>query len=206
VDEPIEGTRAPPEPIEPTVTSTRALVEEAQHQRDDVLLAEAAVEIAERTITDAWWRFAPTLGLFGAFRWSNVAGLSGQNEEWSLGLNMNWILYDGGLRYADLHEAESNVRLAKATLERAKTLVSQDVQRARLSLDTKRIALARARVLAEVAQERADLTKTQVEAGAARDIELMEAHDGVRDAELAEVAAKLDRDLGVLELNFACGR
>ncbi|MFO0724951.1 MAG: TolC family protein [Myxococcota bacterium] len=205
VDEPIEGTRSPPEPVLPTISSTTALVAKAQAQRDDVLIAAAAVQIAERAITDVWWKFAPTLGLFGAFRWSNVAGISGQNEEWSLGFNANWVLYDGGLRYADLHEAESNLRLARSTLERTKTLVAQDVERASLGLMTKRVALDRARVVAAVAKERADLTRTQVEAGSARDLELSEALDAERDAALAEIASKLERDLAVLELKYASG-
>ncbi len=205
IDEPIEGVRPPPPPERPTGTSTAGFVKMAKETRDDVLIATAAVDIAERTMTDAWWKFAPTIGLFGAFRYSNIAGLSGQNEEWSLGLNANWLLYDGGVRYADLHEAESNIRLAKASLERTLTLVAQDVERSLLGLETKAIALDRAEVLSTIATERADLTRTQQNAGSAREIEVAEAMDAEKDAEIGVITAKLERDMAILELRYALG-
>lgn len=109
------------------------------------------------------------------------------------------------MRYADLHEAESNIRLAKASLERTLTLVAQDVERSLLGLETKAIALDRAEVLATIATERADLTRTQQSAGAAREIEVAEAMDAEKDAEIGVITAKLERDMAILELRYALG-
>lgn len=194
-----------PESLAPPAETEGALIERALSTREDVLAAQLALIVAERTKQDAWWKFAPTVSLFGGYRWSNVDGISGQNDEWSFGVTASALLYDGGLRYADLAQADSNIRLAGLTLERIRRAASQDVRRARLRLESSALGVDRATQLLRLAEERAALTRTQYEAGAAREIELQESADAVRDAEIAVIAAKLERDLAILELQHAAG-
>jgi outer membrane protein TolC len=200
------GVLVRPSPPQPPREALEQLVAEARAQRGDVHVARVALEVAERGRTDAWWKFAPTVGLFAGFRYTNVSGLSGQNDEWSVGANLQWLLYDGGLRYADLAEAESQVRVAQATLERAERLVGEDLVRARLKLESAEVGVARAQALRELATARSALVRTQAEAGAARPLELQESEDTERDAESALVSATLERDAAVLELLNAVGR
>jgi len=204
-DEPPVALVRPPALVPPPET-TAALIQIAQAVREDVQVAKVALTVAERGRTDAWWKFAPTIGLFGAFRYSNVSGLSGQNEEWSVGFNANWLMYDGGLRYADLKEADSNERVARAALERLERGVAQDVRRAQLKLEAASLSVERAEALRALSVERTSLVRTQASAGSARPLDLPEAEDAERDAETAVLSARLDRDAAILELQFAAGR
>lgn len=204
-EEPITRV-APPPPLTAPIEAEDALVKSALDRREDLAAARIAVQMAERTLTDAKWKFAPTVSLFGGYRVSNVSGISGQNDEWSVGLTANALLYDGGLRYADMEEAESNIRTAQLTLQRAELNAAQEVRRARLQLMNASLGVERAEQIVRLAEERASLTRTQFEAGAAREIELQESQDAVRDAEIALVAARLQRDIAILELEHAAGR
>ncbi|MCK6545510.1 TolC family protein [Myxococcota bacterium] len=194
----------PPEPVRPA-GSKDELVKLAWARREDLRAASTAITIAERSEDEVWWRFAPTLSLFANYRYSNVEGLSGQNAQWGFGVAATMLLYDGGLRYAELASAESRVRTAMAALAGLRARVASDVERAMLGLEASEIAVARARDAIILAKTRADVTAAQYEAGALRTIELKEANDAVLDAELALIRAELDRQLGVLELQRAVG-
>jgi outer membrane protein TolC len=203
--EPPAAVVRPPRPTAP-IEGDDALAERAARVREDVRLSAAAVAIAENTLDDAWWKFAPTLGLFGGYRYSNVAGLSGQNGEWSFGANLAWQLYDGGVRYADLNEAQAQIRSARHAHARVLLALRQELERARTRLEGARLGEARAAIAQRLAEARQALARTQAAAGTARPLEVLEADDLVRDAEQAVAAATLEVDLAVLELEQAAGR
>jgi outer membrane protein TolC len=190
----------------PPVEADDVLAAEAARVREDVRLSAAAVAIAENTLDDAWWKFAPTLGLFAGYRYSNVAGLSGQNGEWSFGANLVWQLYDGGVRYADLSEAHAQIRSARHAHARVLLALRQELERARARLEGARLGEARAALGEQLAKARQSLARTQAAAGTARPLEVLEADDLVRDAEQAVATATLEVDLAVLELEQAAGR
>lgn len=194
----------PPEPVRPGGTKDE-LVALALSRREDLRAAGAAITIAERMEDEVWWRFAPTLSLFANYRYSNVEGIALQREQWGFGLAATMLLYDGGLRYADLRSSESRVRTAMAALAGLRARVAADVERAMLGLEASEIGVARARDAILLAKTRADVTAAQYEAGALRTIELKEANDAVLDAELALIRAELDRQLGILELQRTVG-
>jgi outer membrane protein TolC len=198
------GVVAPPSPERPS-GDARALIEQAYEARDEVRSAAIAVDIAERGDDEAWWRFAPTLSLFAGFRYSNVGGLSQQNEQWSAGINATMLLYDGGLRYADLRSAGAQLRAARLTFEGARARVKTEVERAELSLESAELSVARAREALVLAQERASVMAAQYDVGALRTIELQQASDAVLDAEIAIIRAEMERSLAILELQRAVG-
>lgn len=195
----------PPPPQLPAETFDE-LIAEARQSREDVRVAQVALTVADRARTDVWWRFAPTVALFASFRYSTLAGLADRHDSWSMGVNARWNLYDGGLRYADLAEAASNERIARATLERVERAVAQDVVRARLKLEAATVTVERAQAVRALTEARTSLARTQTEAGSARPLDLAEAEDAERDAEAAVISTTLERDAAVLELLSAVGR
>ncbi|MCC7386758.1 MAG: TolC family protein [Deltaproteobacteria bacterium] len=202
--EPITAVVPPPPPQAPE-DSADVLAQRALDQRDDVRAARLGVAVAERAYAEVWWRFAPTISLFGNYRYTNVVGFGAGNDEWAVGVAASMLLYDGGLRYADLAEADSAIRSAHLSLERLEETVRQEISRAQLRLDAAALALDRAEEVLGLAEERSALTRTQYEAGAAREIELQEALDDVRTAEVGVVSARFERDVAILELQQAAG-
>lgn len=114
-------------------------------------------------------------------------------------------MYDGGLRYADLDEADSRVRAARLQRSRLLSNTRTEVERARLRLKQAELGIERAEKAAHLAERRYALVETQLGAGAARTIDLDEANDELRETELSVIRARLDRDLAILELSYAAG-
>lgn len=195
---------SPPEPLRPE-GDLLELTAKALAAREDVHVAETAIVLADRTHDEAWWQFSPTLSVFGGYRWSNVAGISGQNEQWSVGLVAAAQLYDGGLRYEALRSAESKMRTATHALESARARVKSEVQRAVLRVDAAALSIERANDAVLLAKERQNVVASQYEVGALRGVELAEANDAVLDAEIAIIRARMERALAVLELQRAVG-
>lgn len=195
---------AVPPPLAVPRAEEAALLASAE-RRPDVLAAELLIEIAELGKDETLWRFVPTLALFGSYRWSNITGLSNQNQEWAGGLSLSWLLYDGGLRYADLQEADSRVRAARLQRTRLLGNTRGELERARLRLEQAELGLERAERTVELAERRHALVETQLAAGTARTFDLDEASDELREAEQALIRARLDRDLATLELGYAAG-
>ncbi|MBI2378228.1 MAG: TolC family protein [Deltaproteobacteria bacterium] len=196
---------APRGPIEVASGDELRLVEAARASRPEVRAAARSLMIAERERDDFLWKLAPTLALFGAFRASNVEGITGQKTEWTFGANANWVLFDAGLRYAERDEAEARLSSARHSEEKLLRAISNEIRAARLALEGARISRARAEVAVELARATLDVAEQQHAAGTIREIDLREAVDGVADTELSVVRADFDRDLAALDLAAALG-
>lgn len=182
-----------------------ALTRRALETRPELLVARRSIDIAERELDAFWWSFAPTIALFGAFRASNVEGITGQKSEWTLGVNANLTLFDAGLRYAERDEAASKISSARHNADRLFRSITNEIRSARLSVKAAALSKARAQTAVDLAETTLDLARQQHQAGTIREIDLREAVDAVADAELAVVRADFERDLAVLELRAALG-
>lgn len=182
-----------------------ALVDAAFESRPDVRTAEIALEIAETAKAEVWWRFAPTIGFFGAFRFSNVPGITGQQEQFSVGVTATMTLYDGGARYADLSVASARRESAVLALAAVQQRVRSDVDRALLDLEAADLALRRAEQAVLLSQQNLELSRARFEVGALRPYELKAANDAVLDAEVAVARARAEQAIGTLALRHAVG-
>jgi outer membrane protein TolC len=196
---------APPPKPTPPIGARDELLAMAMKNRQELHAASTAVVIADRSKDEVWWRLAPTVSLFGGYRYSNVAGIAGLREQWTAGINATVLLYDGGLRYQDLREVDSKIRLAEATLETVKAQIDSEVSRAVLRLEAADMTIDRAKDALALAQEHMKLARAEYEAGALRMIEVQQANDDALDAELSLIRAQMDRSVAILELQRAIG-
>src|SRR5207237_2869207 len=97
---------APPSPPPEIRGELRELLEQALRDRPEMAAARAAVEIAARLKTDAWAQFLPTLAFNATGRYNNAADFAGNHLTWALTLALTLPLYDGGLRYVALRDAD----------------------------------------------------------------------------------------------------
>jgi outer membrane protein len=181
-----------------------ALLAQAESLRKDLAAAGMAIEIAERAKDEVWWRFAPVVGMFGGYRYSNVQGLAGQNSQWNFGVTASIDLYDG-LRYAELAAADARIATALATKRALEDKVKGDLDRALLALEGADLGVERAKEAVGLATQTLDVTQAQFEVGTIRAAELTEANDRVLDAEFGLIRASMERSISVLELRHAIG-
>jgi outer membrane protein TolC len=178
----------------------------AASQRPELAALEATLGAAELRASAQRWRWAPTLSAFGQLRGSNTTGFSGDQHAWAVGLQLDWLLYDGGLRDAERHLAEAEGREAALRHAQQKSTISDEVRAAHRALDTRRAGLAAATRAFELSKQTLELFRVQYEAGSATQLDLLQAQDGLVGAEVALAQARFELSLADVTLRRAAGQ
>lgn len=182
-----------------------ALVGDARARRPEIAAERATIAAAEANAKAGAWRWSPVLSAFGFLRGQNYTGFSGDKYAWGIGLQLDWLLYDGGVRDAQRHIAEAQRREAEARLELLADTVSDEVSNARGTLETKRKGVGAAQRAVELARETLRLIRAQYDAGAAKQLDVLQAQDALVGAEVALAQAHFDVALSDLQLRWAAG-
>jgi outer membrane protein TolC len=195
---PADEAPAPVEPVE-TLTAT------ALQLRPEFLALNKTIESNRLTVSSNALRWLPTLSAFGNVRAFNYPGFSGDQYSWAVGLQLDWTIYDGGIRDAQRQLAAAQRRENEARLDLLRDQVRDDVYNAERQLRTKRSALDTARRSVQLSKETLDLVQVQHDAGTATQLDLLQAQDNLVAAEVALAQARFDLALGGLSLERLSG-
>jgi outer membrane protein TolC len=177
----------------------------ALRDRPDVLAAASAVDLAKQRHTATWLKYAPSIGAFGQLRWTNFSGFSGHETTWAAGVAVSWNLLDGGLREAEIREANAMVAEADAARQNAQARAVEEVRRAQLDMESALANKAKASERLALARENERLVSVSYKAGSATYLESTDATESLRQAEISLVAESLAADLATLRLQKAAG-
>jgi len=182
-----------------------ALVGSARSRRPELAAERAAIAAAEADARASAWRWSPGLSGFANLRGQNYSGFSGDKYAWAVGLQLDWVVFDGGVRDAQRHIAEAERRQAEARLELLGDTVSDEVANARGSLSTKRKGVAAAQRAVALARETLRLIRAQYDAGTSRQLDVLQAQEVLVGAEVAVAQAHFDVAFADLQLKRASG-
>ncbi len=115
------------ERFEQAIATTCQPTADVDH-RADVAEARKRVDIAERAITDAKLRFAPTLGVSSQVSDANVSTL-GPASNWTVSATITVPLYDGGSRYGALRVARAELVQAHDAWQQTRVAAIVDAAR-----------------------------------------------------------------------------
>ncbi len=177
----------------------------ALRDRPDVLAAASSVDLAKQQRTATWLKYAPSVGAFGQLRWTNFSGFSGSETTWAAGVGLSWNLLDGGLREAQIREANGKVAEAEAARQASEARAVEEVRRARLDMESALANKAKAGERVALARENERLVSVSYKAGSATYLESTDATESLRQAEISLVAESLAADLATLRLQKAAG-
>jgi outer membrane protein TolC len=198
----LEEPREPPPEIRGDL---REMMERALRDRPEMAAARANVEIAARLKTDAWAQFLPTLAFNATGRYNSQADFEGNHLSWALTLALTLPLYDGGLRYVALKDADSQTRQAQAQ-ERSQTArIEDELRRARLDLESARALRAQAEQTLVFARENDRLVRAQFEAGTATQVEVSDAQSALFQSEATAIEQRLAVQIAALRVAKAVG-
>ena len=201
--EPVRVT-ATDEP-QPRDEAVATLTESALKLRPEFTALEETLQGNRLTVSSGWWRWAPTVSAFGNLRAFNYAGFSGDNYSWAVGVQLDWTLYDGGLRDANRRLAAAQRWENEAKLDQLRDQARDDIYNAARTLHTKRQALDTAKRSLQLSKETLDLVQVQHDAGTATQLDLLQAQDNLVGAEVALAQARFDLALGALSLERLSG-
>jgi outer membrane protein TolC len=182
-----------------------SLEEAALRDRFDVRAAQEQLTVAAKTRDGIFASYFPTLGAFGRYQYSNAAGFTGDKTTWAIGLSLNWNIFDGGLREANLRENQARVVEAEASRESLVAKARDELVRARLDLDSAVANREKAKEQLSLAEENQRLVNVNYKAGAATYIEVSDANTALLTAELTQVSEGLNAELAALRLLKAGG-
>lgn len=158
-------------------------------RRADVAEARQRVDIAERAITDAELRFAPTLGVSSQTTDANAVTF-GPTSNWIVSATVTVPLYDGGVRDGAIRQARAERVQAQLALTQTRVAAIVDAARADR-------AVAVAVVTRDVAKRERDLA-AQVDArvregyaaGLGTSLDLVTSAQALRQAEIGLATAE----------------
>lgn len=194
----------PPAPVPPPGAPSE-LEAAALRDRPDVQAAAKGLDLAEGQRSAIYYQYAPSLGAFGRYQWANLAGLTGQQLTWAIGLAATWNIFDGGLREANLREASAKVVEADAARRASDAKALEEVRTARLDLESALANKSKAQERVTLARENQQITALSYKAGAATYLETTDAVESLRQSELGLVTDTLNADLAAIRLLKAVG-
>ena len=161
---------------------------------------ELTARAADLQATTDALKWSPSISAFGNARRFNYDNFHRDHYSWAVGLQLDWVIFDGGNRDAQRHLANAQMDEALARTEVLKDSIRDDLANQRGLVDTKRQGVFAAMRAVELAKETIDLVRTQYEAGTVTQVDLLGAQDSLVNAE--EALAQLRFDLAVADLTL----
>jgi multidrug efflux system outer membrane protein len=153
-------------------------------KRSDVLAATANVGVVERAKGSVDWAFWPVVNATSVFQAQNTQYQTGNYQSWTVGANLTWLLFDGGLRYGLKDEAEANTRIAREQLTDTRRRAELDVTQAFRAVTVAETNLGVSARGREVAAETARLARVAFINGSGTAFDLVDTASKLRQAEL----------------------
>lgn len=204
---PLGDLHQPTDPLEagaPDVALDALLIAASTH-RGDIAAAQAAVDAAGYALKEARATRAPHIGLAIADGNVQPAVVPGYRNQFSVGLNAVWTLFDGGTTAGQIDAAQAGIERAKLTLEQLRTDVELHVRQAVLNLSDAKARVEAAQSYVALADENLRLAQVRYRGGVGTVLELQDAQLRATAAQQALIAAQVAVREGIVHVRFAAG-
>lgn len=208
----LTGLHDLPEIVEPDLppapdTAAESLRDTALRQRNELLKSRLQERVAEDRVAFARSNFFPTLTLEGVYflRDQDPRSPFFINESWSIGGRIEFPIFEGGLRRAELRQAKSRLEQGRLATARLARQVDLDVTRARLTLDAVTRALESRQEQHRAASKNYEMVSKQYTFGLATNLDVLDANQALIEAERDVTAAMYDRHLAIIDVQRSAG-
>lgn len=174
-------------------------------RRLDLKLLDQMSLLAERGVTDIHMKFLPTIGAAWNYSGSTNTGFAGRHFQWRAMLTLNWSIFEGGMRMAELDIARSKVREAEFGRQTALQSARLDVQSAVSSIESAQVDLDTALEMSALAVENLALVEKQYKHGVAQQTVMLDAEQQVQSARIQTLQGRIRLALAQFSLAKALG-
>ncbi len=173
--------------------------------RPELVSAELRKQSAEAEVTSARSGYLPSLNGFGAvdydYGWENNNG----GASYTVGLMLNWNLWDGKLTRGKVGEAGARLDEAEEQQRKLRLELSFEVHQARLAVKEAEERITVARKTVEFANESVVLTRARFEEGLALASQLIDSETAAARAEIRLITSLTDQQIAKAALRKAVG-
>jgi outer membrane protein TolC len=204
---PLGDLHQPTDPLEAGAPDVAldALLTAAGTNRGDIAAAQAAVDAAGYALKEARAARAPRIGVAVADGNVQPAVVPGYRNQFSVGLNAVWTLFDGGTAAGQIDAAQAGIDRAKLTLQQLRTDVELQVRQAVLNLSDAKARVGAAQAYVALADENLRLAQVRYRGGVGTVLELQDAQLRATSARQALIAAQVAVREGIVHVRFAAG-
>jgi len=205
VEKPVEVTPSAQPPIRPEQMDLSLSLDQAVQSRPEIKSALKKIEVSQSNIQAARSAYGPRLRAEGSYGWRDSDFLP-QDEDWALGITLEWPLFTGFARKHRLARAKADLSKEEAEAERLKLAVRQEVWNAFSRVTEAYQTLETTQTLVQDALESHRLSRERYEAGAGTITELLDAQTALARAEATRVEAEWDYQIALAQFKRATGR
>ncbi|HUI41131.1 MAG TPA: TolC family protein [Terriglobia bacterium] len=173
--------------------------------RPDYQQALLGKDKAANAIAGARAQFLPTVSLFSSWEQDNEAFAARGGNNWAAGATLNFNLFDGGARRAQLAESHARERQADALRAQMAAGIRLQVRQAYLNLTAARQRVDVSRDSASEAQESLSILRNRYESGLATITDVLNAEAAHARAQRDYLSAVYDDRIAYATLELATG-
>jgi multidrug efflux system outer membrane protein len=181
------------------------LVKDALGSRPDYEAAQLGVDAASLGKKAVWGQFLPMIGLGFNYDYANIKGFTGKNTSWALMVTASIPLFEGGLRFAKLQEADAQITEAQAHVRSLEHQIRQEVRQDALDMASAQASLQKADEQVRLATANWKAVEQSFTVGASSAIDVTDAANALQSAELGRVAEAIQLQVAHLKLRKALG-
>jgi len=181
------------------------LVNMAERERPEFAALQAQIAAQTNTLRSIQGQYGPTLNAVGSLDERGYA-LSDMRTNLSVGVNLTWNIFQGGVTNSRVSEARALIAQLNAQLETLQQDLRVAVTQAELAIHAAEAALVAADELVQLAKERITLAEGRYETGVGNIIEMGDAELALRDAQTQRVTAQYDLATARAQLHRTLGR
>ncbi len=180
----------------------------AREHREDLLKSQLQERIAQDRVAFARGGLFPSVTAEGSYfrRTQDPETPFFISESWFVGGRVEFPLFDGGLRRAELRQAKSRLEQGRLTTARLAEQIDLDVTRASLNLEAVTRVLESRQDQHRFAAKNFEMVSKQFTFGLATNLDVLDANQTLIEAERDVIAGTYDRHLAILELQRSAGR
>ncbi len=156
----------------------------ALEQRADIVSARKQAEVSQRSVHDVRLQFSPTANLISQTDFSSEEMMNRKHTAWSIMGVLTVPIWDGGVRYGLLRDAQAQQQQAQERLTAARRAATVEVQQAQRAISVAESSRVIGQQQRDLAKESERLARVAFANGKATSFELVDAGRKLREAEL----------------------
>jgi len=181
------------------------------HHRSDLLASRRRIAASRAGLRAAQKGWLPSLAGTFRYSWSDRAAPNGlaifeKDYVWSVGLFVNWPIFDRFQTRAGIDRARADYRIAQYNLKQSKLDAVLDVKQILLNLKQARERVDLADETVQQAQENLRLAEERYRVGAGTVLETFQATASLTSAQASLIEARVDYLVNRADLQRATGR
>ncbi len=152
--------------------------------RSDILAYNHKVGALNKINKMNWMKFLPRVNAFGSFEYNDTKFLGTQANNWMVGLNLQWNIFNGFQNIASIQKSKAELSLAETEYQKAKTKGMNEINESLRDIKSVRAKLNLAKAAVAQSEEALRIITNRYNKGLEKTIDLINAETSALNTKL----------------------